>query len=38
MRTFDAMTLRRYYIKYKVKYIRPSYTYWKSFAEKKSLK
>ena len=32
------MTLRRYYIKYKVKYIRPNYTYWKSFAEKKSLK
>ena len=38
MRTFCAMTLRRYYIKYKVKYIRPNYTYWKSFAEKKSLK
>jgi len=37
MRTFDAMTLRRYYIKNKVKYIRPNYTYWKSFAEKKSL-
>jgi hypothetical protein len=37
MRTFDAMT-RRYYIKYKVKYIRPNYTYWKSFAEKNSLK
>jgi hypothetical protein len=34
MRTFDAMTLRRYYIKFKVKYIRPNYTYWKSFAEK----
>jgi hypothetical protein len=26
MRTFDAMTLRRYYIKNKVKYIRPNYT------------
>jgi hypothetical protein len=38
MRTFDAMTLRRYYIKNKVKYIRPNYTYWKSFAEKNSLK
>ena len=37
MRTFDAMTLRRHYIKNKVKYIRPNYTYWKSFAEKKSL-
>ena len=36
--TFDAMTLRRYYIKFKVKYIRPNYTYWKSFAEKNSLK
>jgi transposase len=34
----DAMTLRRYYIKFKVKYIRPNYTYWKSFAEKNSLK
>ena len=32
------MTLRRYYIKFKVKYIRPNYTYWKSFAEKNSLK
>jgi hypothetical protein len=31
------MTLRRYYIKNKVKYIRPNYTYWKSFAEKTSL-
>jgi hypothetical protein len=38
MKTFDAMTLRRYYLKYKVKYIRPNYTYWKSFAEKNSLK
>ena len=37
MRTFDAMTLRRYYIKNKVKYIRPNYTYWKNFAEKKFL-
>ena len=32
------MTLRRYYIKFKVKYIRSNYTYWKSFAEKNSLK
>ena len=38
LETFDAMTLRRYYIKFKVKYIRPNYTYWKSFAEKNSLK
>jgi hypothetical protein len=38
LKTFDAMTLRRYYIKFKVKYIRPNYTYWKSFAEKNSLK
>ena len=38
MHTFDAITLRRYYIKFKVKYIRPNYTYWKSFAEKNSLK
>jgi hypothetical protein len=38
LQTFDAMTLRRYYIKFKVKYIRPNYTYWKSFAEKNSLK
>ena len=38
LQTFDAMTLRRYYIKFKVKFIRPNYTYWKSFAEKNSLK
>ena len=38
LQTFVAMTLRRYYIKWKVKYIRPNYTYWKSFAEKNSLK
>ena len=38
LETFDAMTLRRYYIKWKVKFIRPNYTYWKSFAEKNSLK
>jgi hypothetical protein len=38
LETFDAMTLRRYYIKFKVKFIRPNYTYWKSFAEKNSLK
>ena len=38
LKTFDPMTLRRYYIKWKVKYIRPNYTYWKSFAEKTSLK
>ena len=38
LETFDAMTLRRYYVKFKVRYIRPNYTYWKSFAEKNSLK
>ena len=38
LETFDAMTLRRYYIKFKVKFIRLNYTYWKSFAEKNSLK
>jgi transposase len=38
LKTFDAMTLLRYYLKWKVKYIMPNYTYWKSFAEKNSLK
>ena len=33
LKTFDAMTLRRYYIKFKVKFIRPNYTYWKSGEE-----
>jgi hypothetical protein len=32
------MTLRRYYIKFKVKYIRPNYTYLKCFSEKNYLK
>ena len=29
---FDDITLRRFFIKFKVRYIRPNYTYLKSFA------
>ena len=34
----DPMTLRRYYLRYGVKYKRPDYRFWKSMAENKQLK
>lgn len=35
--TFDAIKLRRYYIKFKVNYIRHKFTYRKRFEQKSSL-
>ena len=34
----DALTLRRSFIIFKLEYIRPNCTYWKSFAEKNFFK
>jgi transposase len=38
LETFNFKTLRRYYKLYGVAYKRPSYSYWKSMAEKEGLK
>jgi len=38
LETFSFNTLRRYYKRYGVAYKRPSYSYWKSMAEKEGLK
>ena len=38
LETFDAMTLRSYYLRRGIKYKRPDYRFWKSIAENKQLK